>query len=111
MFGSSKIRELEKRIERLEYKNPESLESFYNSKKYIKIDNLYWLDREWFINELNRHGLFLAKTGYLFWTLGLQHKTWETGLISGSFVGEIYEGYIALKESIHPQSKEIKKKK
>lgn len=102
----NKLDELEKRIERLEYREPESLESFYQSKKYVKIDNLYWLDREWFINEFNRRGLFLSKTGVLFWTLGVCHKTWETGLVNGSFVGEIYEGYLKLKESMHPQHEE-----
>lgn len=108
MFGS-KLRELERRIERLEYREPKDLESFYRCNKYVKIDNLYWLDREWFINQLGQRNCYLYKDGCT-WTLCLVWGNNKYKYARGFFVGEIYESYLSLKDSMLPECKQTKNK-
>ena len=106
----NKIHELEKRIERLEYREPSSLESFYKSNKYVKVDNLYWLDLEWFTNALARENCVLYKSG-IAWNLCLHFGNKVHDLCHGFFVGEIYEGYLWYKDTLIPVEEQRKKKK
>lgn len=106
----NKIQELEKRIERLEYTKPESLESFYNRFKYTKIDDLYWLDQEWFIEELNRYRCLIYRDGAC-WKIQMDYNGRPSNYHRGQYVGEIYESYIWLRDCMVSDKIESKKKK
>ena len=58
---NQKIRELELRLDKLEYKEPENIYQLCSLNKYVKINDLYYLDREYLLNKAHSYGFCLIK--------------------------------------------------
>ncbi len=58
---NQKIKELELRLDKLEYKEPENLTKFCSENKYVKIKDLYYLDREYLLNKAHSYGFCLTE--------------------------------------------------
>lgn len=63
MFGglNQKIRELELRLDKLEYKEPKNIYQLCSHNKYVKISDLYYLDKEYLLNKAHSYGFCLIK--------------------------------------------------
>lgn len=82
MFNKERIEELEKsvkdlkeRIERLEYVTPTNFIKFVKEHRYIRWEDLYWLDREYVAKHVYRFNVVIAhsypyKTKYYMHYLG-----------------------------------------
>lgn len=69
------VKDLEERIERLEYTTPINFRKFVKEHRYIPWKDLYWLDKEYVINHVYRFDVVIAhcypnKTNYYMHYLG-----------------------------------------
>ena len=54
------VKDLEQRIEILEYTTPINFRKFVKEHRYIRWKDLYWLDREYVIDHVHRFGVVIS---------------------------------------------------